>query len=323
MVTQQQIARKLGISRQLVTLALTGHPQVSERSRKKILATAQKMGYRPNPQALALRKKRTGIIELWIPDFISNHYIHVAREINRIVKQERNELIISEVGSAETKQISHLPMDGIFAVDASEQVEAFQKDASSKSIPFVSIGAHRPSQGDYVQVDLHAGTLELMEHLLGSGYRRIVHATFLKNSMSNRQQGYLESMQRAGLQPEFIYYPLNEQQRPVLRQLIQNYIRDHGCPDAIFCHSDDAALGIYRGLCDMKLRVPQDVALASCDGIEDTEYLECPLTTLMQPVAAACASAWQFLLTRMDHPNAKPQHLVLKPQLMIRQSSLR
>jgi LacI family transcriptional regulator len=314
----------LGISRQLVTLALAGYPQVSAKSRKSIMAAARKMGYRPNPHALALGRKRTGIIALWIPDYISNHYIHVAREINRMVKEARNELIISEVGSAEAKQIfSHVPIDGILAVDASEQVDAYRKISSSRSIPVVSMGAHRPHKGDFVQVDLHAGTLEVMDHLIGSGYRRIAHATFVRKSEGSRRLGYIQAMQKAGLEPEFIYYPLDEQQRPVARQLIQDYIREHGCPDAIFCHSDDAALGMYRGLCDLKLRVPQDVALVGCDGIDDTEYLECPLTTLMQPVAEACANAWQFLLKRMDNPTTKSQHVVLKPRLVIRQSSLR
>ena len=53
MITQQEVARKLGLSRQLVSLALAGYPQVSADSRHRILATARKMGYRPNPHARA------------------------------------------------------------------------------------------------------------------------------------------------------------------------------------------------------------------------------------------------------------------------------
>jgi LacI family transcriptional regulator len=105
--------------------------------------------------------------------------------------------------------------------------------------------------------------------------------------------------------------------------LIQDYIREHGRPDAIFCHSDDVAIGIYRGLCDLKLRVPDDIALVGCDGIQDTEYLECPLTTLVQPVASMCAAGWQFLVERIEESDTKPQKVVLKPSLVIRDSSHR
>src|ERR1700760_1339101 len=105
MVTQKEIAEKLGISRQLVTLALAGYPQVSEQSRKRILAAARKMGYSPNPHARALKRGRTGIIALWVPDQISSHYVHVARELNRLVKEARHELITSEVGTAKAEQV--------------------------------------------------------------------------------------------------------------------------------------------------------------------------------------------------------------------------
>ena len=318
MVTQAQIARKLGVSRQLVTFALSGYPQIAEESRERILAAAREMGYRPNPYARALRRGRSGIIGLWVPDQISTYYTHVARELNRLVKTARHELIVSEVSIAEEQQmLSHVPMDGIFVVDAPVQAKIYQSSTTSSKVPIISMGADCYESTDSVQVDLPAGVSEVMEHLISSGFRRIAHATFIREDSpgAGRRSGYLKAMSKAKLKPEFIYYPLTEQQRSITRQLIQDYIREHGRPDAIFCHSDDVALGIYRGLCDMNLRVPEDVALVGCDGIQDTEYLECPLTTLVQPVAAMCATAWQFLVQRMDRPGAKPQKMKLKPKL--------
>ncbi|MDB6018343.1 MAG: Transcriptional regulator, LacI family [Pedosphaera sp.] len=326
MVTQEQIARKLGISRQLVTFALAGYPQVSVESRKRILRAAEEMGYRPNPHARALRRGRTGIIALWVPNQISTYYVHVARELNRLVKQARLELIISEVGTEEAEQVlSHVPVDGIFAVDAPEQARAYLRSPFAKTIPVISMGADCCEKTDLVRVDLLAGTMELMKHLLDSGFRRIAHATFMREAtpQADRRLGYAKAMRGAGLKPEFLHYPLSEQQRPIVRQLVQDYIREQGKPDAIFCHSDDVAVGIYRGLCDMKLRVPEEVALAGCDGIQDTEYLECPLTTLVQPVVAMCATAWQFLAQRLEHPTMKREQAVLKPKLAIRESSRR
>lgn len=326
MVTQEQIAKKLGISRQLVTFALAGYPQVGVASRKRILAAAEKMGYRPNPHARALKNARTGIIALWIPDQISTYYTHVARELNRLVKQAKHELIISEVANAEAEQVlSHVPVDGVIAVDSPKAVQAHLDSAMTRSVPVISIGADRHDKTDCVQVDLLAGTGLAMKHLIDSGFRRIVHATFVTKDQpaATRRLGYSQAMTRAGLKPEFLYYPLSEEQRPIVRKLIQDYIRAHGCPEAIFCHSDDVALGVYRGLCDLNLRVPRDVALVGCDGIQDTEYLECPITTLVQPVAEMCAAAWQFLVQRLQQPKAKRQRAALTPTLAIRDSSCR
>lgn len=326
MVTQEQIARKLGVSRQLVTFALAGYPQVSETSRQLILKTAQAMGYRPNPHARALKRGRTGIFALWVPDQISTHYTHVARELNQLVKQAKNELIVSEVRTTEAEQVlSHVPVDGIFAVDASAMVRAHLRSSATRSVPIISIGADVCEKTDSVRVDLLAGTEDVMEHLIGLGYRRIAHATFQRKERARpgRRQGYARAMKKAGLITEFLHYPLSEQQRPIVRELIRDHVRAQGCPEAIFCHSDDVALGIYRGLRDLHLRVPEDVALVGCDGIQDTEYLECPLTTLVQPVAEMCATAWQFLLQRLKQPERKHQRAILKPVLRIRESSSR
>lgn len=326
MVTQEQIARQLGVSRQLVTFALAGYPQVSEASRKRILETAEKLGYRPNPHARALRRNRTGIIALWIPDQISSHYSHVARELNQLVKGAGRDLIISEVGATGVAQtLSHVPVDGVIAVDAPAQVEAYGKSAFARSIPMVGMGAYFTEQTDFVRVDLSSGTRALMAHLLEAGFRRIAHATFLKKDQPqvSRRLGYQNAMRAAGLKTEFIYYPLADRLRPVTRQLIREYVGRHGCPEAVFCHSDDAALGIYRGLRDLGLRVPEDAALAGCDGIEDTEYLEHPLTTLVQPVPEMCAAAWELLMKRLESPALKPQSVTLKPALAIRESTRR
>jgi LacI family transcriptional regulator len=242
------------------------------------------------------------------------------------VKQSGQELIISEVNGADMKQLwTHVPVDGIFIVDASKALQAELKALAAKSVPLVSLGTYSSLETDNVQIDMEAGTLEAMRHLIGSGFRRIAHATFVRRNIAgeSRRIAYSKAMREAGLKPEYIHYPLSEQQRPVARHLIQDYIREHGRPEAIFCHSDDVALGIYRGLCDAGIRVPDDIALVGCDGIQDTEYLECPLTTLVQPVPEMCSAAWQFMQNRLADPSIPLQHSMLIPRLAIRDSSLR
>lgn len=326
MVTQAQIAKKLGVSRQLVTFALAGYPNVAQESRDRILAAALEMGYRPNPHARALRMKRAGIIALWIPDQISTHYTHVARVLGRLVKQAGQELIISEVGDADMKQVwSNVPVDGIIAVDATKSVLLELEGIAKKSVPVVSVGTSFSANMDHVEISFEQGIKEAMAHLIGAGYRRIAHATFVRKNIPEaaRRQGYVKAMKEAGLKTEFIYYPLSEQQRPITRELIQKYVAENGVPEAIFCHSDDVALGIYRGLCEVNVSVPAQVALIGCDGIEDTLYLERQLTTLVQPVEEMCEAAWKFLHQRLDDQNLPLQRLLLEPRLAVRESSLR
>jgi len=308
----------------LVTLALAGYPQVSEASRKKILATARAMGYRPNPHARALRRGRTGIIALWIPDQISSHYTHVTRQLNRLMKAEQHELVVSEIGDGTQHQnLSHVPVDGVVAVDAVAAVRNHLESAVGKAVPIISIGAEGCPEVDSVHVDLAVGAREMMAHLLSTGRRRIVHATFMQSEAPGavRRAEYVRAMTEAGLPPEFFQYPLSEEQRPIVRRDVQQFVRERGCPEAFFCHSDDVAIGIYRGLCDMGLKVPDQVALTGCDGIQDTEYLECPLSTLVQPVEEMCTTAWKFLTQRLAQPALERQESVLRPILAVREST--
>ena len=326
MVTQAQIAEQLGVSRQLVTFALSGHPHVAESSRELILAKAKEMGYRPNPYARALKRKKTGIVALWIPDQVSGHFGNVSRNLTQLVKESGHELIVAEIGGRDVNQVwSNVPVDGIFAIDNGNLSESEFDSLAGNTVPIVGLGAYYSEKFDSIQVDLATGAAEAMKHLLDSGYKRIAHATFIDKDLPNasRRREYSNAMREAGLPPEFIIYPFSENQRAVTRQLIQEYIADHGLPEAIFCHSDDAALGIYRGLCDLKIRVPDQVALVGCDGIEDTMYLEVPLSTLVQPVKEMCSKAWQFLKDRMDDPSLPPRHVSLPPRLDIRDSSRR
>lgn len=328
MVTQFDIAKKLGVSRQLVSFALAGYPQVSAQSRERILEQAKAMGYKPNPHARALREGKTGIVALWIPNQISSHYTRVTRDLSRLLKQEGVELIVSEVSTTEaSRTLSHVPVDGMFVVDSPDAV------AGGKEIPGLAGGKPVVCMGggksnilaDSVQVDLLEGARMATRHLIESGARRIAHMTFVRggDNETERRTGYLETIKAAGLKPEFIYYPLTDFQRPIVRSLIQDHIRKHGKPDALFCHSDDVAIGAYRGLSDMGLKVPEDVLLVGCDGIPDTEYLETPITTLSQPVELMCVTAWQFFKSRQGAPDQAPQHAVFPPVLTIRRSSQR
>lgn len=330
MVTQEQIAEKLGISRQLVTLALANHPNVSAKSRERILTAARKMGYAPNPHSLALKGGRTRIIALWIPNQISSHYAHVSQELNRLVKQEQYELIISEIGAITPEQImSHVPMDGVFVVDVIEAARTRLRSSGGKTIPAIYMGyEHYEGKSDYIHIDLFQGAQEAMKHLIQGGFRRILHVTVDTQDGPNtpRRRAYQQAMKQASLKPEFLYIPLVEHISSMARQLIQDHILNKGYPDAIFCHSDDMALGVYRGLCDLKLRKPKkaapNVALVGCDGIPYTEYLETPLTTIAQPVTEMCDTAWRFMQRRLESPDVSPQHVTMMTKLMIRESSM-
>ncbi len=198
--------------------------------------------------------------------------------------------------------------------------------ALARALPLVFVeGATDAVMGvDMVGVDLASAVEVALGHLWDQGCRRIAHLTKMNTSdevIGVRAVTYGRFMRAAGQEPTFIRF--TEISRAAARQTMREYVTTHAPPDAILCHNDDTAIGAYRGLIDGGLRVPEDVALVGCDGIEDTEYLERALSTITQPVAEMMSLAWQFLKTRLHDPSAAPQQQTLIAQFAARESSLR
>ena len=99
------------------------------------------------------------------------------------------------------------------------------------------------------------------------------------------------------------------------------HVHTHGRPDAFLCRNDDLAIGTYRGLCDLGIRVGEDVLLIGCDGVEDTRFMPCPVSTVLLPVERMCELAWQFMEHRLANPDAELQVETLSATLDVRESS--
>jgi LacI family transcriptional regulator len=128
-------------------------------------------------------------------------------------------------------------------------------------------------------------------------------------------------MAEAGLAPEVIEIPTDSS--ATVRQVVRDYVQANGCPEAMFCFSDHMALGVYRGLRDLGVRIPEDTALVGCDGIEWAEFVDQPISTIVPPAQECCALAWQYLLQRLREPDSPLQQTVLRSHLLVRESSRR
>ena len=170
-------------------------------------------------------------------------------------------------------------------------------------------------------MDLYSGALEAVRHLVASCGPRIAHCLCegVNHADDARRGAYLRVMHEAGLAEELIVVP--DATRAAARRGFLRYLEVSGCPDGVFCWDDNTALGVYRACVDAGLSVPEQLALVGCDGIEDTEYLERPLSTIVQPIQEVCECAWAILSQRMLDPALPRQQVILQPHLAIRKTS--
>jgi len=207
--------------------------------------------------------------------------------------------------------------EGILVVDVREPLARFLEMSPSFHRPLVVMGALCITSVDHVRIDLHRGAVEAVQHLVANRQGPIVALMYTERDP--RTEAYREVMAQAGRPAEVV--PIPDETRPSNRRLVVDYVRSRGCPSAFFCQNDDVALAAYRALCDCGIRVPDDVALVGCDGIEDSEYLPVPLTTIIHPVEEMTALAWQFLADRMSDPTRPVQSATIPSRLVVRESS--
>ncbi|MCS6950831.1 MAG: LacI family transcriptional regulator [bacterium] len=325
-VTIKQIAQRVGVSPATVSRVLSGRGAhlISESTRQRVWQAAEELGYQPNLAARSLVTGRTGVVALWMSQLYTSFHARVVQLVEEHLHQQGYDTLI--------RCISHLSgtawhgmgrVDGILAHEGAVHLPKVWRTLQRRRVPLVSMGAYVLTETDHVGIDLFHGAVQAVQHLLEVGCRRIAYLVNAESRYAGdaRRDGYDHAMRAAGLAPECIIAP--DQSRAEASLAVRRYVQEFGLPHGIFCHNDEMAIGAYHGLRLLGVHLPDEVALVGCDGIEDTEYLDVPLTTIRQPLEEMCQLAVQFLQKRLAEPQIERQSAWLRPKLVVRASTQR
>ena len=320
------IARETGLTLGTVSRALNveGKYPIATETRERVLATASRLGYRPNLIGRALAAGSSALVLLISPDPFAPYYVEASRHLSAQAARHGYSFVTGGALPRGEGGISAgdwlYGVDGIVVCDYLPHQEAHIHEAVRLKIPIVALGVRYPFPGDFVQVDLHTPSRQLVRHLLDRGCVRPAMMSAPGTGPTDpRVAAYLEATQAAGLPARAI--PARDQTRKSGQDAIHRYCRDGEPFDGLFCENDVLAVGAYRGLTDLGLRVPEDVRLAGCDGMDDALYQHTPITTIVQPLEPMCAAAWTMLQSRMEGNVAPPRTESFVGELHVRSST--
>lgn len=334
-VTMSQVAEFAGVSQSTVSFVLNGRERkngsISKETRLKVTEAAKQLGYRPNWSARSLATGRTNLIGLCMWNLAFSRYSSIIGQAESQIRDTPYHLIVSrwksnakEIDAQTMQGVFTWPLDGVLALEAAPVLLEHWEKFSSWPTPMVSMGGtdYQVNNLDYVGIDLTVGLNKAVEHLLEKGCQRIAYATNLGSPQHTTDSRYdlFKQMNLHGKSAEYIL--ISRQEREFAREEFKQYVAQHGCPDGLICVNDEMALGIYRALYELGIKVGRNVALIGCDGIQETSYLEVPLTTVVQPVEEMCRLAWEILQKRIENPGMEFQRIVLLPELAIRESTV-
>jgi LacI family transcriptional regulator len=323
------VARQLKISQATVSYVLSGRKSgtVSEATRERVLEMARQMGYQPNRAAQALAGGGLPIIELSVMGFFPSFYSHVLEAFSEELYPTEYELhIVDSIASGKSNQSkSYWPVAGIIT-DISlsdDRLTALQR----RGCPVISVGPYARTEIDHVKVEFASALQKGLRHLM-EGCRRVAFVSLWSPANSEedlRYYAYRQLVEEIGIEEEVILAPRSgvPSLRYETRNKVKQYIAKSGCPDAFFCFNDERAIATLAALRDLGIRVPQDVRLLGCDGIEETEYQFPTISTIQYPFQEVARRAWEFLQHRIEYPDGPIQSAIITPELLIRESSMR
>jgi LacI family transcriptional regulator len=333
--TIHDIAKKLNITASTVSRALNDNPRISDDTKKAVRKAAIKLNYRPNSIAAALRNGRSNILGIIVPTADRSFFSSVVRGIEEIANNSRYHVMICQTYDNYEKELAtveallNAQVDGIIVSHAkdTENFDHFLK-VKEKGIPLIMFDRSSDNlEVSHVVIDDFFGGYKATEHLIEQGCKRIAHFTNTRkiSIYNERHRGYREALAAYKIPYDPALVIESDLQLEDGRAGMLQLLKLKQLPDAVFSASAYGAMGAMQVLKERKIKIPQQIALVAFSNEPFTEFTEPALSTVDQHSLRMGNSAAQIFLDEISSKQKKfiPQKVVLKPELIVRGSSLK
>ena len=334
MVTQQDVAKKAGVSFITVSRVINNQGYVKEETRQKVLDTIKELHYYPNHIGRALHVKTVNTIGIIIPApanvtvHATDYYNLLMAGVEKSTTTHQQDLLLSTYQS-EAPDVDYLRLyfqgkvDGLILITPNLNHPQIS-DISSQNIPCVIIG-NRPAANSvsYVDTDNFTGMYQLTEYLIRKGHHRIafVKANLSIRNANDRLEGFRAAMKIYNL-PVHEDWILDGDFTPESGQnAFKKLIASGDLPSAVICANDLMALGVLSKAKNAAIKVPEELALAGFDGIGITAFTDPPLTTVSQPLFNMGFTASEILFAKIQNPEQPPESKIFPVELVKRDSA--
>jgi LacI family transcriptional regulator len=306
--TLREVAELTGLSPAGVSYALRGQ-RVSAETSARVQEVAERIGFRTDPIARALRGGRTNLIgvvggslsDYWHQEFVSNLAGHLG-------SAGLHMLLADPQGDAEAEiELAHSlvaqRVDGLIVLPVDPANGAWRQLVAE--VPTVSVNAPLPAPASSIRFASERGIALVQRHLRALGHERILVLSPGVHPIPRRRG---QRVSACGFAPA-------DGRRAALRAL-----RRSPRPTAVMALTDSLAHGAYEACRELGLRIPDDVAVTGFDDHPVSRLLDPPLTAVGWDTPGAAAAAAELLGRAMDG-HRRTARLVQAPHLSVRGST--
>ncbi|MGN9846769.1 LacI family DNA-binding transcriptional regulator [Nonomuraea sp. H19] len=323
------VAREAGVSHVTVSRVLNNHPSVRPETRARVEAAIEKLGYRRNSVARALKSRRSSTIGVVLSGTQLYELPRILRGVQTAAQRAGYWVNLASwqggttMDLAETLQrLTDQAVEAI-AVIADRPMVADALAGIATGVPMTVVMSGNVPNPDlgFVELDQELGACLAVRHLLELGHRHIVHLTGALRTFDARARvkGWRAALKDV---PEARGEELEGDFSGNSGYRLAHYLvtrKGHEPPTAIFAGNDQMAMGVLAAFAELGVKVPDDVSLVGFDDIAGSAYLVPSLTTVRQDFVGLGERSIEQLLRMMRGEPASCERIA--PELVVRRST--
>ncbi|KJS56745.1 LacI family transcriptional regulator [Streptomyces rubellomurinus subsp. indigoferus] len=327
-VTRDDVARLAGTSTAVVSYVINDGPRpVAAATRERVLAAVAELGYRPNRVAQAMARRRTNLLGMVVPDARQPFFAGLAHAVEQAATEHGRLLLIGNSDYADEREAHYIraflgmQVDGLILVTQDPATPGLSGFDAVDGTPVVLLHHRAESPGSVsVVADDEGGAREVVRHLLGHGHTEVhcfggTFALSPHDPVTCRTDGWAAALAEAGLSAEGRLVPAAFDRVRAHAEALALLARPDR-PSAVFCATDDQAIGLLRAADDLGIRVPEELAVAGFDDIAEAVIAGPALTTVTTAQDEMARAALDLVLggpeRRAGGTRTFPARLVLR-----------
>lgn len=332
MATIKDIARQANVSTTTVSRVLNNYPDVSDKTRKKIIRIIQENNYRPNTVARSLSTSKSNTIGIFFTDHFNTGLHHpffreVIYGMEKSLGEKGYDIVyftnrhwgenFSYLDKCQDRHVDGVAMMGVLRNDPN-----LNKLLASK-IPAVFVDIDIIGKNaSYVISDNISGAKKAINYLYQLGHRKIGMLAGFSTTKTSQERflGYQQALKELNLiyNSEWIFDGNYSEEGGY--QAMREMLNLKELPTGVFCQSDGMAIGAMRAIEEAGFKVPDDFSLIGFDDIEASRYVRPALTTVAQNKEKMGSSIASLLINMIESPNAGNSPIILPVNLIERDS---
>lgn len=324
----KDVAKLAGVSIATVSRVLNNVDVVNDDTKKKVQDAIQALNYRPNIVARSLKTQKTKTIGILIPDISNQFYPEVVRGAEDVANIYDYNIILCNSDTDLDKEKEYIKVlkekmvDGMLYMSSQLDPEILdlidELELKTVLVETKAPGKKHPS----VTIDNRKAAYDATKYLIDKGNKRIAYIGMKKdrkNAVAKRYEGYEKALKDNDIEldPDLLYY--GDLKAPAGYKGI-NVILENGSIDAVFCASDEIAMGAINALRDKGIKCPEEVDVIGFNDIYEASIFYPKITTVAQPMYDMGSVGMRMLIKIINNKPLDEEQYELQYHLVERDS---